>query len=64
MYMKKNVKQSLPENIPAATAFTAANSHRVIMQVCPEVLGCELLLYVLADLLVRWFGGENPREGD
>lgn len=46
MYMKKNLKQSLPENIPAATAFTAATYHRVTMEVCPAVLGCELLLYI------------------
>lgn len=59
MYMKKNIKQSLPVNVPAATAFTAANRHRVTMQACPEVLGCELLLYIPAALLVRCFGGET-----
>lgn len=60
MYMKKNIKQSLPGNIPAATVLTAAKCHRVTMEVCPEVLVCELLMYVLAALLVRWFGGKTP----
>ena len=46
-------------NIPAATAFAAANCHRVTMEASPEVLGCELLLYILAALLVRWFSGKT-----
>lgn len=59
MYTKKNVKQSLSGNIPTATAFTAASCRRRAMELCPGVLGCELLVSILAELLVRWFAGKS-----